>query len=69
MPCRFLCDVSEHEVVTVARRAGIDLLGLSALYASPPPQGGILMGFAAYAPHEMEAAVKKLAQVFQTLCS
>lgn len=28
---------------------------------------GFLMGFAAYAPHEMEIAVKKLANVLRTL--
>ncbi len=46
-----------------ARRAGVDLLGLTACRR----QAGVLMGFAAHAPHELEIAVKKLAQALRAL--
>lgn len=68
MPCVFIRDTPEDEAVARARRAGIDLLGLSALHASSQSATtGFLMGFAAHAPHEMEAAVRKLAQVLRDL--
>ncbi|MEL7628940.1 PLP-dependent aminotransferase family protein [Pectobacterium aroidearum] len=68
MPCIFIRDISEHDAVESARRAGIDLLGLTALYASGQHQAGFLMGFAAHAPHELETAVKTLAKVLRALC-
>lgn len=69
MPCVFTRDVPEPEVVEAARRAGIDLLGLTALHSSNHPRGGFLMGFAAHAPHELDAAVKKLAVILRAQCS
>lgn len=68
MPCIFIRDIPEHEAVESARRAGIDLLGLTALHASNRHKTGFLMGFAAHAPHELEIAVKKLANVLRALC-
>jgi GntR family transcriptional regulator/MocR family aminotransferase len=68
MPCIFTRAIPESEAIAAARRAGIDLLGLSALHASPPHATGFLMGFAAHAPHEMETAVEKLAGVLRALC-
>lgn len=69
MPCIFIRDIPERTAVAAAQRAGIDLLGLSALYHAPAyQQTGFLMGFAAHAPHELESAVRKLANVLQTLC-
>ncbi|WP_066265782.1 MocR-like pyridoxine biosynthesis transcription factor PdxR [Hydrogenophaga palleronii] len=73
MPCVFIRDIPEHEAVESARRAGIDLLGLTALHASSRPapgqaRAGFLMGFAAHAPHELEVAVRKLADVLRALC-
>lgn len=69
MPCLFIRDISEHDAVESARRAGIDLLGLTALYASSGHhQAGFLMGFAAHAPHELDIAVKTLAKVLRALC-
>jgi GntR family transcriptional regulator/MocR family aminotransferase len=65
MPCVFTCDVPERAAVDAARRAGIDLQGLSALYAAAPAEAGFLMGFAAYAPQELEAGVKTLAGVLR----
>ena len=73
MPCLFIRDIREGEAVDAARRAGIDLLGLTTLHASRPHasrsnQAGFLMGFAAHAPHEMETAVRTLAKVLRALC-
>ena len=67
MPCELICDLPERAVVDAARGAGIDLLGLSALYAAGDGTPGFLMGFAAYTPLEIEAAVKKLATTFQMM--
>ena len=68
MHCVFTRDIPESQAVEVARRAGIDLLGLTALYASDQYKSGFLMGFAAHAPQEMEIAVKKLANILRALC-
>lgn len=68
MPCVFIRDIPEQAAIDAARRAGIELLGLSGLHArGKPANAGFLMGFAAHAPAELEVAVKKLAQVLQTL--
>lgn len=67
MPCVFIRDIPEREAIATARRAGIDLLGLTALHASSKHRAGFLMGFAAYAPKEQEIAVKKLANVLRAL--
>lgn len=67
IPCILICDLSEQSVIEGARRAGVDLFGLTGLYASAKPQAGFLLGFAAYTPMEMEAAVKSLAKVFRSL--
>ncbi|MFT7773634.1 PLP-dependent aminotransferase family protein [Roseateles sp.] len=68
MPCVFIRDIHERDAVESARRAGIDLLGLTALHASSKHKAGFLMGFAAHAPHELEIAVKKLANVLRAIC-
>ncbi|BDR06834.1 PLP-dependent aminotransferase family protein [Comamonas thiooxydans] len=68
MPCTLIRDISESAAVDCARRAGIDLLGLTQLHASSQRKAGFLMGFAAHTPHELEVAARKLAQVLQALC-
>lgn len=68
MPCVLIREISESAAVAAAQRAGIDLLGLTGLYASNRHQAGFLMGFAAHAPHELETAVKQLAKVLRSLC-
>jgi GntR family transcriptional regulator / MocR family aminotransferase len=67
MPCVFIRDIPEREAIDTARRAGVDLLGLTALHASSKHKAGFLMGFAAYNPDELEAAVNKLASVLRML--
>lgn len=67
MPCILIRNIPEREAIDTARRAGIDLLGLAALHASNKHKAGFLMGFAAYTPDEMEAAVKKLVGLLRPL--
>ena len=72
MPCRLVRDLPEREAVERARRAGIDLLGLTSLHApgrhAPGwPGPGFLMGFAAHAPGELDLAVRTLAKVLRGL--
>jgi len=67
MPCVFVRDIPEREAVDAARRVGIDLLGLTALYASSKHKAGFLMGFAAHTPGELEIAVEKLVSVLSAL--
>lgn len=68
MLCEFVRDIPEREAVESARRAGIDLLGLTPLHASNQYKAGFLMGFAAHTPDELDVAVKKLAHVLRELC-
>lgn len=65
MPCELTGDMQEATAIDAARRAGIELLGLSSLYASGKGKAGFLMGFAAYTPNEIEVAVSKLATAFR----
>ncbi|SIT14614.1 MocR-like pyridoxine biosynthesis transcription factor PdxR [Insolitispirillum peregrinum] len=67
MPCMLTGTVSEQAAMDAARRAGVELTGLSALYAAGTGPAGFLMGFAAYTPTEMEDAVKKLARAFRAV--
>lgn len=66
-PCVLTCDLAERTAIDAARRAGIELLGLSALHAAGDAKAGFLMGFAAYTPLEIEAAVKKLANALRAV--
>ena len=65
MPCVLTGELSEHAAINAARRAGVELSGLSALHAVRPAKAGFLMGFAAYTPDEIEIAVRKLATALQ----
>ncbi|MGU3575499.1 PLP-dependent aminotransferase family protein [Brucellaceae bacterium C25G] len=67
MPCILTCDIAENVIVEAAKRSNIELLGLSALYAAGKGEAGFLLGFAAYAPAELESSVKKLAVIFTNL--
>ena len=68
MPCHLRHGLSEKDIATAARRADIDMLGLTGLYAGSPASTGFLMGFAAYTEREIEDAVKKLAAIFRSCC-
>lgn len=67
MPCLLKHNIPEQLVATAARRCGIDMVGLSALYAGEADRPGFLMGFAAYTPQEMKEAVSRLARLFAEL--
>lgn len=67
MPCLLTCDMPERTAIDVTRLAGVELLGLSALHATGNGKAGFLMGFAAYTPAELEAAVRKLANALRTV--
>lgn len=69
MPCVLTGALSERAVIDAARRVGVDLLGLSALHATGDGNGdaGVLVGFAAYTPAELESAVKTLATALQAV--
>jgi GntR family transcriptional regulator/MocR family aminotransferase len=67
MPCMLTCDLEEAAVIDAARGSGLELQGLSALYAAGNGPAGFLMGFAAYTPAELDLAVRKLAEVFRRL--
>lgn len=64
MPCHLREGITESTIAAAARRADIDMLGLTGLYAGRPASTGFLMGFAAYTEREIEEAVKKLAAIF-----
>jgi len=68
-PCLLQCAISETDAVAAAREAGIDLLGLTTLHASPAAQSewmpGFLLGFAAYTPAELSTATKHLAKLLR----
>ncbi|EPC4022813.1 PLP-dependent aminotransferase family protein [Enterobacter kobei] len=68
MPCHLRHGLSEKDITTAARRADIDILGLTGLYAGSPVSTGFLMGFAAYTEREIEDTVKKLAAIFRSCC-
>lgn len=62
MPCLLAEGQSELDTIRQAARVGIELPGLSRLYARPPSRGGWLLGFAALTPHEIETAIQRLAK-------
>lgn len=67
MPCLFKAALSEQAAVEAARRVGIEVLGLSRLSADRSGPPGLLMGFAAYTPFEIDTAVRKLADALRAL--
>jgi GntR family transcriptional regulator/MocR family aminotransferase len=67
MACHLRGGLPEAQLVAAAARAGITLAGLSALYSGTPRHQGVLMGFAAHSPMELEAGVRRLAEVLRTL--
>ena len=67
MPCLLSGEMTERAVLGAARTAGIELLGLSGLFVTRPPQPGFLMGFAAYTPQELQRAVDDLARGLEML--
>lgn len=67
MPCLLKSGTDETAIITAARAEGIELTALSGLWASQQGDPGLLLGFAAYDPGEMEHAVLKLAHIMASL--
>lgn len=67
MPCILKTEHSEVDLVIAAKRNGVEIMGLSKLYATPTQQAGFLMGFAAYTEDEMTIGIKKLAKAFKSV--
>ncbi|MDY7530774.1 PLP-dependent aminotransferase family protein [Pseudomonas sp. Bout1] len=62
MPCILAEGWSELATIRQAARVGIQVPGLSRLYAQPPAVCGWLLGFSALTPTEIEAATRQLAK-------
>ncbi|MCO2181975.1 PLP-dependent aminotransferase family protein, partial [Pseudomonas aeruginosa] len=67
MPGLLCAGIDETRAIAAAYRAGVELVGLSALHLAAPPRAGFLMGFAAYTTDELEAAVGVLAKTLRGL--
>ena len=67
MPGLLCAEIDETRAIAAAYRAGVELVGLSALHLAAPPRAGFLMGFAAYTTDELEAAVGVLAKTLRGL--
>ncbi|WP_260961924.1 MocR-like pyridoxine biosynthesis transcription factor PdxR [Pseudomonas citri] len=61
IPCLLADGWSEEKTIHQAALAGVQLPGLSRLYAGEPKQQGWLLGYSSLAAHEIEAAVQRLA--------
>jgi len=62
MPCTLQAGLTEQAVVQDAQSIGIDLLGLSTLYATKQKRSGFVLGFAAHTEQEMQTATLQLAK-------
>lgn len=67
MHCLLTRNLSERMAIGSGRRVGIEFLEVSALQAMGDARPGILMGFAACTFHEIEIAVKKLANAMSAV--
>jgi len=63
IPCFLQAGWSEEKTIRQAATAGIQLLGLSSLYAGENRQQGWLLGYSALSAHEIAAAVSRLGNV------
>jgi len=65
IPCLLEPGWSEEKTIRQAAIAGIQLLGLSQLYATEEKQQGWLLGYSALSAYEIEAAVLRLSNVLR----
>lgn len=61
--CWLAADIRESVVIEHCRKVGLGAQPLSRYCQKPPERQAILLGFAAHAPDEIVAGIKKLAQV------
>ena len=66
IPCLLQAGWSEQATITAAASAGIQLSGLSRLYAGDEPQEGWLLGYSSLTAYEIEAAVVRLARALKS---
>jgi len=65
IPCLLEPGWSEEKTIRQAAMAGIQLLGLSQLYAGEAKEQGWLLGYSALNAHEIESAVLRLAKALK----
>jgi len=65
IPCLLEPGWSEENTLRQAAMAGIQLLGLSQLYAGEAKQQGWLLGYSALSAHEIETAVLRLSKALK----
>jgi len=65
IPCLLEPGWSEQNTIRQAAMAGIQLLGLSQLYAGEAKQQGWLLGYSALSAHEIETAVLRLSKALK----
>jgi GntR family transcriptional regulator / MocR family aminotransferase len=59
--------LDDREVSAAAATVGVEVAPLSALSAGPQARRGLVLGYAAYRPSEIRAAIRKLGDVFAGL--
>jgi len=60
IPCLLQPEWSEENTIRQAAMAGIQLLGLSQLYAGEKKQQGWLLGYSSLSAHQIETAIQRL---------
>jgi len=65
IPCLLKAGWSEEKTIRQAATAGVQLSGLSGLYAGEPKQQGWLLGYSSLTAHEIEAAMLRLASALK----
>ena len=66
IPCLLADGWSEEKTIRQAASAGVQLSGLSRLYAGDAKAEGWLLGYSSLTAHEIEAAMVRLANALQT---
>lgn len=67
IPCLLARGWSEAKTIRMAASAGLQLPGLSRLYAGPEKRQGWILGYSSLTEHEIEGAVRRLADVLQKI--
>lgn len=66
IPCLLEAGWSEQDTIRVAASAGVQLPGLSRLYAGEHKQQGWLLGYSSLTEHEIETAMSRLAMALKS---
>jgi GntR family transcriptional regulator/MocR family aminotransferase len=65
IPCLLKAGWSEEKTIRQAANAGVQLSGLSGLYAGEPKRQGWLLGYSSLTAYEIEAAMLRLANALK----